>query len=340
MTDRNENSIKRHLMTLVRVCIGFGLAGWLLHSTLAASGSDLCSDLQGADVPMLVCALGIYGGILCITVIRWRLLLAVQGIRLGFWAVARLTMIGVFFNILVPGAVGGDLLKMAYITGRAPDKKAEAVFTIMVDRVLGLLGLLIVAALMILFCLPVLLELGAEHRFARIAVVSIGLGSLAGILGIAAIEMRQTVARHPSIARIVQYGAAKLPRKIVRILTRLVKALELYREERPAVAIATLLSVSVHSLLGVDLYIIGRALGERALGLKDYFLTTQIGNAVAGIPLTPGGLGTRDKTVSAFLEILSGDPGKIGSIPITLSIIIVFWGLVGALVFVFTPGRD
>jgi heme/copper-type cytochrome/quinol oxidase subunit 2 len=72
--------------------------------------------------------------------------------------------------------------------------------------------------------------------------------------------------------------------------------------------------------------------------LRQYFLTTQVANTVAAIPITPGGVGTRDATTAAFLSAFDATPAdKVGSIPVIMSLVIVFWGLVGAVVFIFSP---
>ena len=45
---------------------------------------------------------------------RWRRLLRVQEINLGWWRTLRVYLIGAFFNLFLLGATGGDIVKIYY----------------------------------------------------------------------------------------------------------------------------------------------------------------------------------------------------------------------------------
>ena len=57
-----------------------------------------------------------------------------------------LGFIGMVFNLVIPGAVGGDLIKAAYLV-RMQIRKTQAIASMVIDRILGLLGLFILAAI-------------------------------------------------------------------------------------------------------------------------------------------------------------------------------------------------
>lgn len=333
---------RQTVFTALRAVIGMGLAAFLIQLTLKKSNTSL-ADLQaqwlGANRVCLALAFVFYGVVLALTIWRWDLLLRVQGVHLRRWDLFRLTMIGVFFNLAIPGAVSGDLVKMGYIAGEVPAKKAECILTIMLDRVIGLLGLLVTSSVVILFCLPFVMSLGAENRALQVAALLVGFGGIGGIVAVLLVELRGTIMRHPLLARLTAWFAGHLPHGIVGVVERLISALELYRQRRAAIAVALLLSVMVHSTLAMNLFLIGRAVGEQNLVLKDYFLATQVSNAVASIPLTPAGVGLRDFGIKKLFEAMHATPGTIGVVPITQTFVIVFWGLVGAVVFVFAARK-
>lgn len=319
---------------------GILLAGFLVLLTLRSTGADLGADLATAKPWVLAAGVLLYGVVILITVVRWQLLLAVQGITVPLWALARLTLIGVFFNLAIPGAVSGDLVKMGYITARAGERKAEAVLTILVDRIIGMLGLFIVATVSILCALPLLAGLDARYRPLQWAAATVALGSCGGVGGVLLVEFRALLVRQPGIAWLVALGARRLPAGLCTLIGRLITALELYRHDRLTIAKALLLAVAVHGLLAVDLYTLGKAVGEQALGVHHHVITTSVANAVASIPVTPGGVGTRDKIAAAFLSAFQAHPAsKAGTIPVLLSLVIAFWALVGAVVFVRTARR-
>ncbi len=78
--------------------------------------------------------------------LRWWLLLRTQSIFIRFWAAVRLHFLGLFYNNFMPSSVGGDLVRAWYVT-RHTDKRFEAALSVFVDRMIGLLSTLIIAAL-------------------------------------------------------------------------------------------------------------------------------------------------------------------------------------------------
>lgn len=74
-------------------------------------------------------------------------MLAIQDVRLTRWESIKLTFAGNFFNFALPGTTGGDLIKAYYIT-QYTHQKTEAVTTVFLDRVIGLLGLMALATVM------------------------------------------------------------------------------------------------------------------------------------------------------------------------------------------------
>ena len=81
--------------------------------------------------------------------IRWQYLLYVQDIRLPWWRVLALMIIGVFFNVVAPGGTGGDLVKTFYLMKETPGKRTLALLSVIMDRILGLLSVVILAAIFI-----------------------------------------------------------------------------------------------------------------------------------------------------------------------------------------------
>ena len=342
MKSSTENSGHRRkrkswLGIVIRAGIGLSLAALLVFLTLQQTGADLLGTLRNAPRGALAGVLFFFGAGLFLSMFRWAILLRTQNIHLPFRDVARLTMIGHFFNLVVPGAVGGDLIKMAYAARRTPGKRTEAVFTVVLDRFLGLFGLFILAAMMVLTSLPFLLGLEGRFRTLQIAAFVVGMGSIAGIVGAIAIELRQRLLSHPWIAGVVDVGKRVLPGRMVETIERLSESLELIRQNRVQVGTALLLALLVHTSLALSLFTAGRAVGEAQLTFPDYLLTTQVANAIAAIPITPAGVGTRDAVIAMFFNAMGTPAAKAGVIPVLLTLALVGWGLAGAVVFIASP---
>lgn len=80
-----------------------------------------------------------------IVAFRWWLLLRTQSIFISLAAAVRLNFLGWFYNNFMPGSVGGDLLRAWYVT-KHTEKRFEAALSVFVDRIIGLLSTLVIAA--------------------------------------------------------------------------------------------------------------------------------------------------------------------------------------------------
>ena len=324
---------KNFIGVVLRVTIGSVLAYVLILYTLRSTGTDLWIEILNSNKSLLSVALLLYGVIICVTIYRWDLLLRVQGLHLGGWDVVHLSMVGNFFNLALPGSVSGDIVKMSFVTRQTSQKKAEAMLTVLLDRVIGLSGLFVLAIIMMVYHLPFLVSLKQEFRAIQISALFVGLGGIAGICIIVLLEMRRSLMKVEWIGRVVHYGTQILPDFLNSIVFRLLNALELYRRYRSTTLRAVGLSILVHICLALDLFIIGASFGEKMIRLEDYFLLVSVSNAVAALPVTPGGIGTRDAMMVMFLIAMGPQGGRFGAIPVTMTLIILFWGLIGGISF-------
>jgi uncharacterized protein (TIRG00374 family) len=327
---------KKAYLSYFRYAIGIALAALLLYRIVQSSGDGLWVTIYQAKLPLLFTALMLHGVVACVASFRWNLLLKVQGIFLPAWEIVRLTFIGIFFNLGIPGAVSGDFVKMYLLTRNTKGQKDEAILTIILDRVLGLIGLFIVAVVAVILSMPVFTSINQDTYIIKIIAYTVGTGSLAGMAFLTLIELRQKIMRIPFFIAISKFLQRTIPSTIVYHLARIIDALELYRQHRKSLFAAIGLSIFIHSTLAINLYCIGVSIGENTLRLSNYFLIGPVANAVAAVPLTPGGIGTRDATIAMFLSALNVSAEKAGAVPVIMTSIILFWGLVGCMIFILT----
>jgi uncharacterized protein (TIRG00374 family) len=327
---------KKIYVTALRSVIGIILAVFLIYRIIESTGDGIRETLYQADHGLIMIVLILQGLVAGIASFRWNLLLKVQGIFLNGWKIIRLTFIGIFFNLGLPGAVSGDFFKMYLLTQNTRGKKDEAILTIVMDRVMGLIGLFIVAFLAIILSVPLILKIEQHTYVINIIAYSVGLGSLAGIIFLGLIKTRRKIFQLPLFCSVTDYMRHTFPSSIIQHVERIVDALELYRRNGKSLFASIGLSVLIHLILAINLYFIGVSIGERSLTVSNYFLIVPVANAVAAVPLTPGGIGTRDATIAMFLSALNVSTDKVGAIPVIMTSIILFWGLVGCIIFILT----
>ena len=68
-----------------------------------------------------------------------------RGLDPGYVKSLRLTLVGLFFNFSLPGMTGGDVVK-AYYAAKGSGDGGTAVISVIIDRMTGLIGLIVLAA--------------------------------------------------------------------------------------------------------------------------------------------------------------------------------------------------
>jgi hypothetical protein len=240
-----------------------------------------------------------------------------------------------FLNIILPGAVSGDLIKMIYLVKKTEKKKAEALLTIFWDRVIGMVGLMVVAAFIIALYLPRIISLGSQYYYLQLSILTVGFGSFIGVL-IFFLLLLQSYSKDSFAGKLFEWGHSKIPKKIVSIVDRLIAALNLFRNNSKAISKTLLLSIFNHFWLSANLFLIGCCVGEHIMQLGDYILATQFGNLIAVFPITPGGIGIRDAGSALVFRAFGSQAAKAGIIPVIMTLIILFWRLTGGVFFIFT----
>ncbi|MCA8975230.1 MAG: flippase-like domain-containing protein [Planctomycetes bacterium] len=269
---------------------------------------------------------------------RWWWLLRVNGTDVSLLETLRFTWIGVFFNTVIPGQTGGDLIKALYIMKRCPGHRVQVMVSVAVDRLLGLASLALLGAVVVLFALD---------RFAEVAIGIWGVIGTVGLMGVFAFSKR--LRERIRLKALLE----KLPPKVSHLLKLVDQAVFFYRNHK-GVIVGSLLAGVVNHLTGIlSIYLVGEALGV-GLPAFEYFALLPVINIVSALPLGPNGWGVGElmyKTLfgkygAAYLTSI-GDPAQatqvMGTRGVALSVLyrlhLTFWGLLGGLLVLFEKDR-
>jgi uncharacterized protein (TIRG00374 family) len=138
---------KQRVSALVRYGVCIAAVSWIAWST---DWSRLAEVWRGADKTLLLLSVLAFGPAPVIISLRLKLLLDVHDLQVSFWQTLKATFAGNFvINTLPVGTPGGDSLK-AYYIARDTTQKHEAVTVVFFDRVIGVLGLVLMAGIVVL----------------------------------------------------------------------------------------------------------------------------------------------------------------------------------------------
>jgi len=292
---------RRHISLILRLCVATAAIIWAFHDT---DWTELGQIFRRPHVIWyFALALLAYTVAQLIIAVRWWVLLRAQSIHISVLTAVRLFFLGLFYNNLMPSSVGGDLVKAWYVT-KHTHRRLEGVLSVAVDRFVGLLGMLMMAALAYFFFLRGHINLSEEDGDGPSSQIlqdyrGILLGAaLAGPIILAAlVAIPATRARLWHLAqRLVERGRG--------LLKRLWTAMAVYCKRPITMLVALMLTITGQSMVITGFWLLGRELGIQA-DLRHYFTIFPINWVIAAIPVSIAGLGVLEAGIIKFFALLT-----------------------------------
>lgn len=239
----------------------------------------------------------------------------------------RFGWIGLFCSNAMPGSVGGDLIKAVYIVERCSGDRLRAVVSILVDRIIGLLSVLLACSIGCLFIVT---------RFPEFAwtVWTCALGVFVGCILLLSPGLRSLLRFEMLISH--------LPKRLGKFVAQLDDAVLQYRENLKGIGLWLLASPLIYSLFIGSVILMAQAIGV-GLPWIDYLSIVPAAMVVQAIPLMPGGWGIGELAYGTLIaefgaETLPGvpDAGQImRTRGVALSVVhrihVIAWSLLGGL---------
>ena len=294
---------------VIRLLLAVALTGYVVWAADPAQVLDAAAD---ADWRWVAAAIGLVLVDRALMAYRWMVLLCAltPGTRPPFAAVLRIFFVSTFVGSFLP-TLAGDVYR-AYSLSRLRVSGAESAASVLMDRALGVLSMVLVAVVALIFApnikelpgvLPTVLLAAAGCVVAAAAIYSERVALLATSLG------------------------AKVPWRRGRALAiGLVDAVRRYLHHRRELTNVLASSVAVQLLRVLQAYCLGLALGIGA-PVWAYFVFVPLIVFIMQIPITPMGLGTSQLAFELFFRQV----GVTSADAVALSILFVALAIVGNL---------
>jgi uncharacterized protein (TIRG00374 family) len=279
--------------------------------------------LARLDWQWLFLAFALFGPPVFLMAVRWQILLLATGVDIPFFMLVRLHFLGFFFNTFMPGGVGGDVIKTVYLV-RQSSQKAEAATMVVIDRVVGLFGLLIMAGVVVL----------VQYRMLHSLALPIGAVCLSASAGFALFFSA-------GFRRLIHYDAllARLPRADV--LGRIDAALYGLRKKKASLAMALGLTIALQFLEVIAVSFAGRSLGIYRAHLSHYLAFVPIGFVINSLPISFGGVGLMEGTfLTLFRDAGVATATEGFMLGVITRLLVLGWGLLGVFSALFPPARN
>ncbi len=144
------NLFKKHYVLCLKIAVAIIII-WYLFYSRRLTGDIFFRLFNSEHIALLIMSGVAFIISQMLAARRLALLLTTVDLHLSFVQMFKLTIIGSFFNIVIPGAVGGDIVKGTYLFKCEEDRRGRSSGIILMDRVTGFLALLFIGALSIIY---------------------------------------------------------------------------------------------------------------------------------------------------------------------------------------------
>jgi uncharacterized protein (TIRG00374 family) len=267
---------------------------------------DSARAIAAIDLRYLALVLGLVAIDRCVMIWRWVLLLRSSGVPITTVAAARLFLVSSFVGSFLPAGVGADAAR-AYGLAREKTSGSEALASVAVDRVLGVMSITVMAMVGVI-------AWPAAQRDPRFIAAIAGMMVICGLFFSAKWWLSQLV------------PARFHDRAVVRRMMRLGDALARYRNRRQVLAHVMVWSLAVQVLRITQAYYLGVGLGM-TVPYSYYLLFMPLGLLMLLLPISISGFGVPQGVIVWLLRPM----GVPDAQSFALSTLIVLTGLAGNL---------
>jgi uncharacterized membrane protein YbhN (UPF0104 family) len=272
----------------LRLACSLALLGLLAWRTNWHQVADAFAHLRWG---LWLLAALVYAGMQVVSSLRWQWLARPLGFAEPLRRFLAFYYVGMFFNLVLPTSVGGDVVRAWYLAG-GPGRRLDAFLSVFVERLSGLLVLLAIACTAAAVC-PLALPWWVPWSVWGL--------TAAGLLSVPALLC---LARLPCPSARLQGPHARL----VRFAGQLTAAGRLYLGRPRLLLGTTLLSAVVQAGNIAVVWLIGLAVGAR-VPEAYYWIVVPLVTILTLLPVSLNGMGIREGAMVTLLGPLGVGSG-------------------------------
>jgi uncharacterized protein (TIRG00374 family) len=316
ITARTKNPMKRLILIAAKLAITGALAWYLFGEIdLRKSGAHLANfDIGWGILALLVLALLFF-----IAAFRWQIYARALGIPLAIGTAFRLYLIGQFFGQILPAGIGGDALRVWLLARRGVALGTSAA-SVVLERLTGLLGLLVLMALL----LPLTFTF-VDDTAARLTIIILlvgGVGAISAVFGLSFVPRLIKQWRVPAVISKMADAASDARRSGLML--------------KPAASVF-FLSLLMQLLAVLSVFLLALGLGMDLPALACLALVPVV-LLVSTLPISLAGWGVREGAMVATLGFAGIENSQALALSILFGLALLALSLLGA-IFWLVQGR-
>ncbi len=324
----NHTEMKTYLITSLKVAAACILI-WYLFKSGRLRTENLLRLLHSESLPILIPSAIAFLFSQLLSSIRIRFLLEVIEVRINFIPIFKLTMIGNFFNLVIPGTVGGDIVKGFYLTRHESNSKGRSSGIVVIDRVVGLIALSFFGFVSVIYIAWKYGFLFFPHHYELWAIIALSFVPIVSFVGVILICKYEPIRQ-----RLRRFVLKVFPKGFIH---NGIEGLVLITKKWRYIFYSFLISILVQGLSLAGLLNLVNLIGEDLPDLIALVAVSSLVMLMGIIPLTPGNIGWTE-LLATFGWAAVGTKGG-ADVFLSWRVITILCSLAGGLFYLF-PARS
>ena len=309
----------KRIRELLNYALRIGISGLLLWYLFAKviNLKDTVELLKNADIKYICYAFCSFIVIMILLLVRWFIYIKALGLTVSRRNVVRYYLIGLFGNLFLPSAIGGDIIKIMGLCSES-SHKARVVASVLLDRLSGFVAIVIIAVCSFALGYGFIEDKTLVIPIATIGVVMVGLGVV--------LFNEKVYAFFCSVFNIFP----KVKKKVMDLHYDISLLKDRKRDGYNAIMVSCVSQLT----FAFTFFLSAKALHQDVNII--YFIIFVPLICIASMVPSLGGLGAREAGAVYLFSKIGIAPGVAASMSLISFLFVVIVGLIGGLIYVIT----
>ncbi len=315
--------MKKTVITVVKFVVSFGILAYIANKVGAAA---LWNTVREANLSYFIFAVLGYFVVQGLSAFRWYLLLKPLGLKIGYPRILALYFLGMYFNLFLPTAIGGDAVRVYYLHKEAK-RLSHATASVFLDRDLGMGALLFIATMV--------------AAFAGTAINGIALAPIFGFISVAFLAANLAIFYKPTYNLLHRLLSKTKMKSVDEKVESLFNSVNAYRGKSRLMTSAFAISCVIQiGGIGANI-LVAEAIGlKTANGWLDFLVFIPAISLISMNPLSVAGTGWREYSYKIFFaSVALAEPNVAVTQAATLGLlwlgVMVLTSLPGGIIYIF-----
>lgn len=277
------------------------------------------------DIPLIVLILALVINIFrsWLTGLRWSLLNPDTSGQLSRWNYFRFAMIAFTYNLIMPGALGGDFVKAALTMNAVNYKRIDNIIAILSDRFIGFISIIMMGTF------ALILSRNIPESTALYLYISFTVIYIATFIFIILFTNKYLF----NLVRTVALKMGKVGTFINRVAEVWNDSVKYFITNKGKVIFGLLICIPIHLISFITAFILARSLNIQITFIEISLIISLVW-VISAIPVTLGGAGIRELSLIYFFSMYDIAPEPVTALAAYIYIIVILKSFIGLLFMV------